>query len=147
MYSPVCPIGAPLRNCARDRNPPRNLSAPRPRALTSTRTARPQGEDELSPIIYFHLPTDRNAPKKPSSTSHRALTSTGSARPQGMLFSEDELPEIIKNLQAAGQDSAPRSLRPQSGDRRGMVFDVENLPQELRSLQGHAPSGNSTTPA
>jgi len=64
-----------------------------------------------------------------------------------MIFSKDELPQNIKDLKAAGQASAPRVPRPQSGDRRGIVFDVANLPQELKSLQGQAPSKNTPKPA
>ena len=60
-----------------------------------------------------------------------------------MIFNKDDLPQNIKDLKAAEQTPVPRVSPPQSGDRRGIVFDVDNLPQELKKLQRGAPRNYS----
>ncbi|KNZ57101.1 uncharacterized protein VP01_2240g4 [Puccinia sorghi] len=86
---------------------------------------------------------DRNPTKKPAPPRARVLASPRSARPQGMVFSVDDLPQLLQSLQGAEQTSASRLPPPQSGDRRGMLFDVDNLPQELKNLQRDAPRNNT----
>ncbi|KNZ48827.1 hypothetical protein VP01_538g5 [Puccinia sorghi] len=104
-----------------------------------------------SPVCPIGAPSqtytrNRGPSKKPAPPRACALISSRSARPKGMVFSNNDLPQNIKDLQAARQTSAPPLSRLQSGDRRGMVFDVDNLPQELKNLKGDAPR-NNTRPA
>ncbi|KAI9626840.1 hypothetical protein KEM48_010128 [Puccinia striiformis f. sp. tritici PST-130] len=63
----------------------------------------------------------RRPAKNVVSQRRPALASSQSSRPKGTVFSVDNLPQEIKNLQPA--------------QRNGVIFNLQDLPQELIELQ------------
>ncbi|PLW14447.1 hypothetical protein PCANC_15967 [Puccinia coronata f. sp. avenae] len=70
-----------------------------------------------------------------------------------MVLSPSELPQQITDLKGAAPKPTSQSptttpsSRRQAGQRQGMVFDLNALPQELKNLRDDAPPRNKTRPA